>query len=382
VSAVTTFTSHSVSFHLLRSGEQALNRMLETIRAAQQSIRLEMYIYTAGGLGTQFRDALEAASRRGIEVRVMVDALGSLTLPESFWNPLKAAGGQFRWFNRLRLGHLACRDHRKIFICDRQMAIIGGYNIATEYCGDGVKTGWRDLGMQLHGPLVEALTETFDRQFELADRQQKPFVRLRRAATRNRIITTDGELLLTGPGRGFNYLVRAILSDLANATSVQIICAYFLPPRSFRRALRQVVRRGGRVQIILPGKSDVNLSRLAAHGFYQRLLDAGVEIYEYQPQILHAKLFLFNNIVYVGSANLDTRSLSINYELMVRLHDEPLAAEAEEIFQTDLGYSRRIDPQVWSASRTFWKKLKERWAYFILARVDPYIAQREMPAIR
>jgi cardiolipin synthase len=141
-------------------------------------------------------------------------------------------------------------------------------------------------------------------------------------------------------------------------------------------------REGAPVQLILAGRSDVLLSKLAGQHLYRSLLRSGVEIYEYQPQILHSKLFILDDIVYVGSANLDTRSLHINYELLIRLTKTQLADEARAIFAEDLKHSRRIHPAAWQASRTFWRKLKERWAYFILARVDPYLARRQWRALR
>jgi cardiolipin synthase len=112
------------------------------------------------------------------------------------------------------------------------------------------------------------------------------------------------------------------------------------------------------------------------------LLRAGVEIFEYQPQILHAKMFILDNVVYAGSANLDIRSLRINYELIVRISDPDLTTEAQSIFQADLEQSQRIDPVTWSKSRSFWAKLREDWAYFLLARIDPYLAGRQLKSLR
>jgi len=128
----------------------------------------------------------------------------------------------------------------------------------------------------------------------------------------------------------------ALRRDLAHARTVQIIAAYFLPPRRLRRLLMHVARKGGRVQLVLPGKSDVPLIRLAAHSLYQRLLRAGVEIYEYQPQILHTKLVIVDAIVYAGSSNLDTRSLNINYELLARLTGERLGRRRPRHLQRTL----------------------------------------------
>ena len=144
----------------------------------------------------------------------------------------------------------------------------------------------------------------------------------------------------------------------------------------------QVCKRGGTVQLILAGKSDVALAQLASRRLYRSFLRAGVEILEYQPQILHAKMFILDDIVYAGSANLDIRSLRINYELLVRISEPELAAEARTIFEADLEHSKRIDASTWSKSRNFWGKLREDWAYFVLARIDPYLAGRQLKTLR
>ncbi|MEK7706939.1 MAG: phospholipase D-like domain-containing protein, partial [Verrucomicrobiota bacterium] len=166
-----------------------------------------------------------------------------------------------------------------------------------------------------------------------------------------------------------------------HAQNAQIMVAYFLSPQRIPRQLRRAGRRGNPVQLILPGKSDVALSQLAARSQYHRLMKAGVEIYEYQPQILHAKLFVVNDAVYVGSANLDPRSLSINYELMIRFENPQMAAEAREIIAEALRHCRRVDPGTWRRSRTFWTRLKERWAFFLLSRIDPYVARKQWRAL-
>jgi cardiolipin synthase len=142
-----------------------------------------------------------------------------------------------------------------------------------------------------------------------------------------------------------------------------------------------VARSGGRVQLILAGKSDVVLSQLAARSLYRRLLRAGIEIYEYQPQILHAKLIIIDDIVYAGSANLDHRSLNINYELMIRFKGSDMAQRAKQVFERNLQHSKQITREEWRKSRNLWARLKQRWAYFFLVRIDPYIAQRQWRAL-
>ncbi len=338
-----------------------------------------MYIYADDELGWQFRDALVAARQRGATVQLLIDALGSLTLLASFWAPLLAVGGQVRWFNPVLLKRFGYRDHRKVLVCDEEIVFIGGFNIAMVYNGDGIKSGWRDLGLEITSPLAVQLAAAFDEMFARAELKHQRLARLRRSAVQRNVVTEDGELLLTGPARGRNPFARALRKDLARARSVKIIMAYFLPTWRIRRDLMRVVREGGRVQLILPGKSDVWLSQFASRSLYRRLLKAGVEIYEYQPQILHAKLILIDDIVYAGSSNLDPRSLYINYELMVRFKNRQLVAEAEALFDGDLKLCQPIELEKWRKSRTWWRRFRQRWAYFILVRIDPLIARWQPP---
>lgn len=367
---------------LLTNGDEAFAAMLETIDAAERTVKFETYIYTAGAIGERFRDALVRACRRGVLVRVLIDAFGAITLPDSFWHPLRQAGGEMRWFNPLSLRRFNIRNHRKLVACDDRVAIVGGFNVAPEYAGDGITRGWADLGLQISGPLVSELSASFDEMFERADFQHKRFIRLRKRPPARSSAAWAEELLLSGPGRGGSPIKRSLRRDLLQAHTVRIIVAYFLPPRRLRRALVNVARRGGRVQLILPGKTDVPLSQLATRSLYQSLLRNGVEIYEYQPQILHAKLFLVDDLVYAGSSNLDTRSLNINYELALRLRDAQLAAEARRIFAEYLARSQQVHRMLWRKSRTFWNKLKERWAYLFFARLDPYVARWQWQSMR
>jgi cardiolipin synthase A/B len=362
-----------VEYEWLDTGAQTLSRMLAAIAEARQSIRLEMYIVHTGAMAEQFREALIQACRRGARVQVLVDALGSMILPESFWASLRAAGGEFRWFNPLSLTFFSIRDHRKLLVCDQGVAFVGGVNIALEYQGDGVTAGWRDLGLAVRGPMAGELSAAFDEMFEHADFRHPPFSRLRKSPRQKTVAAPAAQLLLGGPSRN-NPIKLALRHDLRKARSVRIICAYFLPTWRIRLELAQAAKRGARVQLILPGKSDLPFSRLAGQSFYRRLLLAGVEIYEYQPQILHAKMFLIDEFVYAGSANLDPRALSINYELMVRLSHPDLARRGAEIFERDLTHCRRIDLESWRQARTLMDRFKARLAYLILARLDPMVA--------
>ena len=348
--------------------------MLSAIQQAKHSVRLEMYIFSPGATGELFREALTGACRRGVRVRVLVDALGSLALPADYWDLFRSAGGQFRRFNPLAFHRLVFRDHRKILVCDDTWAFIGGFNIGNDYIGDGVKKGWRDLGIAIIGRLSKELAKAFDEMYSCADFRHPPFAGLRKSARQKTVQLPEGKLLFSAPGRNCPFR-SALKQDLSQAREVRILCAYFLPSWRIRRELMSVVKRGGRVQIILPSKTDVPLSYLAGQHFYWRLLRAGVEIYEYQPQILHAKVLLIDDIVYAGSANLDSRSFHINYELLLRLPNPVLAAQGREIFARDLFYCRRIDLATFKESAGLWKRLKAQFACYLLSRIDPLIAR-------
>jgi cardiolipin synthase A/B len=374
-------SSDAIGFRWLGTGDDTFSAMLSAIGAAKISIEFESYIYTASPIGQRFRDALTGAAQRGLRVRVLIDSFGSITLSDSFWQPLRRAGGEMRWFNPLTLRRFNIRNHRKLLIGDQRFAFIGGYNVAPQWEGDGITRGWRDLGLQINGPLAKELSVSFDEMFARADFRHKRFIRLHKRPAKHQVLDRAGELLLSGPGRGRSPIKLALRKDLLQARTAQIIAAYFLPPRRLRRALMHVAGRGGRVQLILPGLSDVPLIRLATHSLYQRLLRAGVEIYEYQPQILHTKLVLTDYAVYAGSSNLDTRSLNINYELLVRLTDEQSIAEARKIFANHLAFSRQVHRMHWRKSRTLWNKFRERLAYLFFAKLDPYVARRQWNAL-
>jgi cardiolipin synthase len=367
--------------HWLCTGHEVFPAMLAAIDAAQSSVCLETYIFAAGALADRFRDSLVRARQRGVRVRVLIDALGSMALPATYWQPLIDAGGEARRFNPLSLHRLGMRNHRKLLLCDERAAFIGGFNIAPEYEGDGVTCGWCDVGLQLEGPLVAELQESFEEMFARADFQHKRFVRFRKSPYKKVVRGPHEQLLLSGPGRGGNPIRAALRKDLARAGEVRIITAYFLPPWRMRRDLMRLARRGRTVQLILAGKSDVAVSRLAAQSLYRRFLRAGVEIFEYEPQILHAKMIIIDDVVYLGSANLDQRSLSINYELMIRFDDAEMAARARAVFQTNHQHSRAITLDQWRRSRTFWQRLKQRWAYLLLVRIDPLIARWQWRAL-
>jgi cardiolipin synthase len=375
---------NDITCNWLCTGDTIFPAMLAAIDEAKSEICLETYTFSPGSPGERFRDALIRARQRGLRVRVLIDALGSYSLPADFFQSLQDAGAEIRRFSPFEvtlfhpfaLNRLSIRNHRKLLACDDQVAFVGGFNIAPEYEGDGVKCGWCDVGLKITGPLAAQLASSFDEMFARAAFRHKRFMRFRRFDAKKSVTWPAEQILFGGPGRGQSPFKRALGEDFKRAKDVKIIVAYFLPTWSLRRELTEVVRRGGKVQLILAGKSDVLLSQLAGRSLYRRLLKFGVEIYEYEPQILHAKLIIVDDAVYVGSSNLDSRSLQINYELMIRFQNAAMAKQARDVFDGSLQHCKKIELEQWRKSRSLWQKIKQRFAYWVLVRIDPYFARR------
>ncbi|MFT3830179.1 MAG: phospholipase D-like domain-containing protein [Opitutaceae bacterium] len=349
--------------------------MLAAIDVARKSVQLETYIYAIGNPGDRFRAALVSAVQRGVLVQVLVDGFGARALPEDYWEDLRAAGGEVRVFNPLSLDRLAIRDHRKLLLVDDEVAFLGGFNIAPEYDGDGVTRGWFDLGLELHGSAAAELRESFEVLFAHHDFRHPRLGRWRHTPLRRALRGHGRQLVLaSGPGLGRNAFHRRLLHDLGRARRVDIVSAYFAPGYRLRRALRMVARRGGTVRLLLAGLTDVPLAQRAARAFYSGLLRAGVQIAEYQPQILHAKLAIIDDAVFVGSSNLDVRSFGINYEVMIRIRDHVLANDGRALIASAWETSRVVR----GGRRGFWQRMTEAWARLLLTRIDPWLARRQL----
>jgi len=362
--------------------DDGYRRMHAAIESARRSVRLEMYIFQAGELGDRFRDALVGAAHRGVRVRVLVDGFGSKGVSPDYWAALRAAGGEAAWFNPLTLRRAAIRDHRKLLVIDDEQAFLGGFNIAPEYAGDGVARGWRDLGLAIAGEPVGCLAASFDvmwahRHFRHPRGSRMWLSRLKRSLR----ACGSAEVMPTGPGLGRNAFSASLRRTLRGAHDVRIETAYFIPGFFLRRALVRIARRGGRVRLLLAGRSDVGIAQTAGRSFYASLLRAGVEIAEYQPQILHAKLALVDDAVFAGSSNLDTRSLGINYEIMVRLVDPDLATGGRALFDADWERSTPIRRDEWLRSRTWADRFAGVVAKFLLTKVDLWLARRQLRAL-
>ena len=372
---------------LLKNGAEAFPAMLGAIDHAVSCVALEMYIFNDDGAGREFRARLAAAARRGVEVMVLVDAFGSLALSDAFWEEVRQAGGQVRWFRPIRRGMLSFRDHRKLLLVDDSIAFIGGMNIGDEYLhGKDGAPPWRDNALKVRGVEVSRLRRSFMRMWSRAGRRLRFRFRLRRSEHREYLTGMLGggkvRFLESGPEDPVQPVRRAYGRLIRRATgSIDLAMGYFFPPGRVLRALKRAVRRGVRVRLLFPARSDIAIAQWAARGLYGRLLRAGMEVWEYHPAMLHAKLAIVDNTVIAGSANLDIRSGKINYELVAAATDPALAEKARADFEEDLKSSQTVLHAVWQ-QRPLFQRFAERLSYWLLARADLFVARTGMARMK
>jgi cardiolipin synthase A/B len=373
----------------LATVDEAYADMRRLIDGAQFQIRCETYLLREEGPAGWLRAALLAARARNVEVWLLLDAFGSEQVGGDFLQPLREAGVHVAIFNPKRLLRLSFRNHRKLLAVDGQAAIVGGFNIGPEYAGDGVTRGWCDTGVLVAGPIVRELENSFDALWCLAPFTAAAIRAWREVAARApapRFLRAPRSvppvsLLVSGPALHRNQLRRTLRYDLSRAHDVAIASAYFLPSSRVRRMMYRVIERGGRLRVLLAGRSDVPLAQRAAEFLYERLMRRRVQLFEYQPQILHAKLLVMDNTVFVGSCNLDRRSLHINFELLLRLEWPELAADARLWWEAALSRSKALQLHEWAAGRPPRRRFWSWVAYVLLSRVDPLIARRRFRAI-
>lgn len=365
----------------LPNGDATFAAMAALIGSAAESVCLESYMVKPGEPAQGLLAALLAARARGARVQVLFDAFGSEGLPPDFFAPLVAAGGEVRVFSPARRLRLAFRDHRKLLVCDARRAIVGGHNIGPEYAGDGLTRGWLDVALQIEGPVAAELAASFAAMYALAPMSPAAIREFREAVRAQPDSAGPVTLLTSGPGWRAGRLSRVLRFDVKQARAVRCMAGYFLPPMRMRRALRRCTSSGGRVELLLAGKTDVPVARYAAEHLYARMLEGGARLYEYQPQVMHAKLFIVDDTVYVGSCNLDRRSLSINYELLLRLQWPELAERARALFGAALAHSREVPAGSWRQHRHWWERWRSRASYWLLTRIDPLLARRPLRSL-
>jgi cardiolipin synthase len=312
---------------LLDGGGESFPAMLAAIAAARSEVLLAMYIVRDDAIGLRFREALIERARAGVSVSVCYDALGCLgTAPDSWFDPLAEAGCRVleyhplapwlpKWgFNR--------RNHQKILVVDGEVGFTGGLNLANEYAPEPEGGGWVDLMVRVEGPAASELGQVFVRAWRLGG--GTPFVpldvRARAHPDGTRVQTLDN----IGLARRYDMHLAWRHAIAGARSSITIANAYFIPDRALRRALRSAVRRGVRVDVVMPSRSDVPPVQMAARHLYRRLLRAGVRLYELDGPMMHAKAAVIDRLwSTIGSYNLDRRSFLHNLEAGLVVFDPP-----------------------------------------------------------
>lgn len=338
---------------LLSSGESTYAALFDAIAAARSAIHLEYYIFEPDGVGTRLRDLLAERARAGIEVRLLLDGLGSRRCSPGFLAPLQAAGAEVGWFHPLTLGHLLwrptlnLRTHRKIAVIDGRIGFTGGVNISDTQSERASAAAFHDLHLRLEGDAVRALQLVFAEDWHYATGHTL-------AAEKHWPAQPGGsircQLLPSGPDHSQFPLHRLFVEAVHGARQrVWVMTPYFVPTPAVLLAMTSAALRGLDVRLLLPARNDNPLVRAAARSFYPELLAAGVRIDEFQPRMLHGKALLIDeDSALIGSANVDPRSFFLNFELGVLAHDEGVAAALAARISADLVHSQQVDPR-WQA---------------------------------
>ncbi|MDQ5909490.1 MAG: cardiolipin synthase [Pseudomonadota bacterium] len=337
---------------LLDTGDACFAALETAIAAAVHHVHLEYYMWQPDSVGTRLRDLLIDKARAGVQVRLLLDPIGSDRITRRFLQPLQAAGGETAWFNpislrRFRWRYVNFRTHRKIVVCDGHVGFTGGINISAEHSQTHSDAhAWRDTHLRIDGEPVHRLQFIFLEDWYFAtdhaplepeffppfpDHPTHPWL----------------HIVESGPDN-HRYAIAKLYFAAITGAQRQVLLAtpYFVPNEALTTALITAALRGVVVRILVPKQSDSRLVTAAARSYYEELASAGVAIYEYGPPMLHSKVLIVDEqIAAVGSANFDNRSLTLNFEAMAVLYDAPLAAQLAHSFATDLhSATRYINP--------------------------------------
>lgn len=340
----------------LINGDASFSAMLDGIRSARKTVNFEAYVYWKSKIADRFAQVLAERARAGVKVHMLLDAVGASKIDPANIKRMTDAGVDvrfyhpFRWYDPQSYARLDHRTHRKLLIIDGKLGFTGGIGIADEWTGDGPRTGtWRDTNYQVTGPVVAELQSAFAENWIL---------------TTQVVLTGDdyfpslvptGEQLAqvcksTDREGSENMELIMLLSIDAAAHDLRLESPYFVPDALTRKALIRAKKRGVHVQIIVPGKKiDEQIVRRASRATWGGLLSAGIEIYEYQPVMIHSKLLVVDDRwVSAGSANIDNRSFRINDEANLNVLDQKFAESQIRMFEDDKSHAKQITYENWA----------------------------------
>ncbi len=339
-------------FDVLLNGDEIFPAMLAAIRSAEKTITFESYIYWSGSIGQEFAAALSERARAGVHVHVLLDWLGSTKLDESQMEMMKQAKVDVRRFHEPAWYHLHRmnnRTHRKVLVIDGKVGFTGGVGIADEWTGNAQDPGhWRDTHFRAEGPVVAQMQAVFmDNWLKVTGvvlHGDNYFPELQRRGE------SAGQMFSSSPAGGSESMrLMYLLAITAAARSIHLSSAYFVPDDLTSKALIAAAKRGVRVRIVTPGEHmDADTVQQASRASWGELLEAGIEIYQYQPTMYHCKVMIVDELwVSVGSTNFDSRSFSLNDEANLNIFNAAFANRQIEIFQQDVARSRPVTLSEW-----------------------------------
>jgi cardiolipin synthase len=338
---------------LLRNGAATFATMIERIEGARESVDLEQYIFRDDETGHRVRDALVAAAERGVRIRVLVDWVGRMGTPNSFWTPLRDVGASVRIFHppgfRAWLGLLP-RDHRKLLVVDNATGITGGIGIGDQWRKGRLRkrsAPWRDTCVEIRGPAAVDMAESFERMWERAGGRRRLKFREVRVPRASHLDPMRDPPSLVGivegePGR--LRLSRALqMQALGAERTFWIASAYFAPSWSLAEALAGAARDGVDVRVLVPSRYDHPWLRALLAPYVKRLIGSGVRLWEWRGEMMHAKTTVVDGRwVRIGSTDFNALGVAINYELDAFIEDATVGRASEEMFLEDLDRSREL----------------------------------------
>jgi cardiolipin synthase len=355
-------------YQILVNGVQIFPALLDAVRQARRRINFETYIYDSGKVAEEFTTALTDAARRGVDVRVIVDAVGASAMERRHVERLQGAGVQIGTFNPLKwhsIEEINYRTHRKILVVDGDVAFTGGAGVADHWLGDAdAPEHWRDTHLRVTGPAVTMLEAGFYENWAETGHSSDARLDLRPPPpeTRARSIVA-----WSSPSGGGNRVKLLYLLSLAGARrTLDLQSPYVVLDESTRWSLTEARRRGVRVRLLVEGDlTDAMPVKYASRADYDALLAAGMEIYEFQPTMMHVKALVVDGVwSIVGSTNFDNRSLELNDEINVAVADRDLAGRLTDDFDADLRRSRRLTLETWRQRSATDKAREKFWGLF------------------
>ncbi len=343
--------------HLFVDGNEKFKALLEDFKAAKEHIHLEYYIVRDDALAREILGVLAERARAGVEVRLVVDAVGGRAM-KGLEHLVAGSGVKFAYFFP-RLARFNYRNHRKIAVIDGAIGYCGGYNIGDEYLGRGPLGHWRDTGVRILGPGVDQLQLQFMHDWTFASNEKvtslAPY--LRGAPEKSSAML---QVISSGPDTAQQWIKQAYIKMISMARETCFIqTPYFMPDPSVIDALRIAAASGVDVRVMIPSKPDHAFVFWASQSFCADLLDAGVRSFKYNNGFLHAKTFVVDGKVgSVGSANVDPRSFHLNFETNVIIFDETFATHLRDAFLADQAVSTELTPELY-AKRGLVVRLKE-----------------------